>query len=70
MIGFEHRVSGSEIGRALVNDAEEMTYALIAMIEDAPEAIGADLAVYLAEGDIDAVCDFLRLLADKIEAAR
>ena len=68
MIGFEHYVSGDQIGRKLVDDAEEMSYALKAMAEDAGKDLGEDLAGYL-RGDHPQICKFLRTLADQIEVS-
>lgn len=66
MITLEMQASGEFLGRMLVNDAEEMSYALKAMAEDADKDLGEDLADYMC-GDHEPVCKFLRTLADQIE---
>lgn len=69
MIGFEHYVSGGQIGHALASNAEELGHALSAMIEAAPEDLGSDVAIFFSEADCVAMVDFLRRLAEKIEEA-
>ncbi|MDD8022432.1 MAG: hypothetical protein PHX82_04925 [Paracoccaceae bacterium] len=68
MIGFEHYVSGSEIGGKLQQDAEELAYALIELFNDPPERLAKDLRDYLGI-DWDTIVLNLRQLADQIEAA-
>lgn len=69
MIGFEHYVSGGEVGRKLAQDPEELGYALKELLDNGSDKMGAEVAEYLDPSDADAVVDFLRLLADQIEAA-
>lgn len=68
MIGFEHYVSGSEIGRKLQQDAEELAFALIELFDDPPKRLAQELRDYLGM-DWDTVVLNLRLLADQIESA-
>ena len=69
MIDLYHSVSGDQIGRALVADTEEFGYALVAMIEDAPDDLGTTIAEELPDSEAKNVVDFLRLIADQIERA-
>ena len=69
MIGFEHYVSGGDIGSRLQSDPEELAYALMALFEDAADDLGKDVAEYLGI-DRATVAANLRALADDIEAAQ
>jgi len=65
-------VYGPELGRALLNDEEELAYALKEMAGDAPAdmaRLGRDVGDHLYGDDRDSVVAFLLGLAGAIEAA-
>ena len=67
-IRLEHTVYGPELARALMDDEEELAYALDTMAEDGnPAKLGKRIAPSLPDAAI--VITFLRALADAIEAA-
>jgi len=71
MIDINVRLSGAEIGDALLSEPEELFYALAQMAVDESDqemrAIAHDVAQY-AHGDrAEEVVRFLRILADRIE---
>lgn len=69
MISLELHISGRELGAALARDPEELSHALIELIEYGSDNLGDELWSYLPDNEEAAVIDFLRLLADQIEAA-
>lgn len=69
MISFDITVTGGMIGSRLAEDPEELGYALKALIEEAPDDLGKEIAKYNDEADCTTMAEFLRLLADQIEAA-
>lgn len=67
MIHLDLTISGGILGGKLAQDPEEASYAITAMIEEAPSDFGEELAEYSAHAP-DLVSS-LRTLADQVEAA-
>lgn len=68
-IQLELTATGPQLASALMRDDEELAYAFDTMAEEGkPARMGVDIAGLLP--DPDAVIDFLRALADAIEAAK
>lgn len=67
MITLTHSVSGSEVGRELINDAEELAYALIEMSDQSALNIGPQVADVLYGDDRKKVVEWLKSLAREIE---
>lgn len=69
MISLNHSVSGGEIGRLLVDDPEEMADLLSELDLSTNEKFGGQVADYIIGEEAKRICQFLRRLADQIEAA-
>lgn len=67
MISLEAMVSGGQIGRALLDDPEEMAYALTEISNHKTSGYAAEVAEY-AMSDIDQIVITLRELANAFEA--
>lgn len=70
MINIEVSLSGSQVGRHLALDPEELRYALEAIMEEVPAVeLGENLIQHLHSfGQAQELADFLRALADRITA--
>lgn len=72
-IQLELTVTGPQLASALLGDEEEFAYALKEMAEFASTGtimrLGEEIAGYTSDVAQSAIMDFLRALADAIEAA-
>lgn len=71
MISLDLSVSGDQLGRALIQDEEELAYCLTAFVEETNdvERLGREVWGYLGFGETPGVVAWLRELADSIEKA-
>lgn len=68
MINLDAQYSGGQLGRALIQEPEELAYALQEFADGEQEKTIDEVAEYFA-GNADQTANFLRRLADKIETA-
>lgn len=66
-IQIEVVVTGTELGRHLANDPEELAYALLEMSEWDGEELGKAVAQSMPWGHGAVVAAFLRAIADAVE---
>lgn len=67
MITLDIQVSGSQIGRELGNDPEELAYALEALAERNDSNLPKEVADSYPYGDVDSVVALLRNIATELE---
>lgn len=68
MINITTQVSGSEIGRELRNDEEELAFALMELAK-AKDSLGEEVACHLTREESASVADALVALAEAIRRA-
>lgn len=68
MISLDVSITGSELGSKLIQDCEEMAYALKAMAEDHDPRDFDDIFDYIPYGDAKPICEFLEGLLGAIKA--
>lgn len=66
MIELEVRVTGSELGRKLAQDEEELAYALVELSEHDVEGLD-EVVDYISTEGSETIPAWLRKLADMIE---
>lgn len=66
-IQIETTIYGTTIGRALLQNTEELSYALLEMSEEDPVIVGAEIIEYDPDGKASVIAKWLRALADAIE---
>lgn len=65
MITVENTLTGGQIGRALMGDAEETAFCLVEMADERDTRFIREVAAHI-EGNVEVVA-FLREMADAIE---